>query len=65
MFAIALSRTAKEVRLQVNKANVRAQRAYERFGFVRIEEAVFDIGGGFVMDDYIMARSVDCATAGD
>ena len=63
VFDIALSRGATEMRLQVNKANVRAQRAYERFGFVRIEEAVFDIGGGFVMDDYIMARSVECATA--
>jgi hypothetical protein len=26
-----------------------------------VEAAVFDIGGGFVMDDYIMARSVDGA----
>ncbi len=52
---------ADEVRLQVNKANVRAQRAYERAGFVRIEEAVFDIGGGFVMDDYIMARRMGCS----
>jgi RimJ/RimL family protein N-acetyltransferase len=42
----------------VNKANVRAQRAYEQFGFRRIEDAVFDIGGGYVMDDYIMARRV-------
>ena len=56
--ALATARDASEVRLQVNKANIRAQRAYERAGFVRIEEAVFDIGGGFVMDDYIMARRV-------
>ena len=58
VFDLANDRGASEVRLQVNKANVRAQRAYERSGFVRIEEAVFDIGGGFVMDDYIMARRV-------
>ena len=56
--ALATGRGAREVRLQVNKANLRAQRAYERSGFRRIEEAVFDIGGGFVMDDYIMARPV-------
>ena len=58
VFALAAGRGAREVRLQVNKANVRAQRAYDRFGFRRIEEAVFDIGGGFVMDDFIMARPV-------
>ena len=58
VLALAANRGAREVRLQVNKANLRAQRAYERFGFQRIEEAVFDIGGGFVMDDFIMARRV-------
>ena len=58
VFALAAGRGAREVRLQVNKANLRAHRAYERFGFRRIEEAVFDIGGGYVMDDYIMARPV-------
>ena len=64
VFALAKSRGAREVRLQVNKANLRAQRAYERFGFMRIEEAVFDIGGGFVMDDYILSRGVDCPASG-
>ena len=58
IFAMATERGAREVRLQVNKDNVRARRAYLRFGFVQIEEAVFDIGGGYVMDDYIMARPV-------
>ena len=58
VFAMASERGAQEVRLQVNKANLRAQRAYERFGFVRTGEAVFDIGGGYVMDDYILAKAV-------
>ena len=58
VFALAVERGAREVRLQVNKANLRAQRAYERFGFRRIDEAVFDIGGSYVMDDYIMACPV-------
>ena len=58
IFAVASERGMREVRLQVNKGNVRAQRAYERYGFGHIEEAVFDIGGGYVMDDYIMARAV-------
>jgi GNAT superfamily N-acetyltransferase len=61
VFSLAAQHGACEVRLQVNKGNTRAQSAYERFGFRRVEAAVFDIGGGFVMDDYIMARSVDGA----
>jgi ribosomal protein S18 acetylase RimI-like enzyme len=56
--AIEISRQlgATGIWLQVNKQNIRAIRAYERAGFHRESEAVFDIGGGFVMDDYIMAR---------
>lgn len=59
IFTLAAKRHSREVRLQVNKGNVRAQRAYERFGFRQIENAVFDIGGGYVMDDFIMSRAVD------
>ena len=58
VFAEASEREMREMRLQVNKGNVRAQRAYERHGFERVEEAVFDIGGGYIMDDFIMARTV-------
>jgi ribosomal protein S18 acetylase RimI-like enzyme len=39
--------------LQVNKANA-AKNFYLKLGFQVREEAVFDIGNGFVMDDYIM-----------
>jgi ribosomal protein S18 acetylase RimI-like enzyme len=56
VFAVAVERGAREVRLQVNKGNVRAQRVYERAGFRIAEAAVFDIGGGFVMDDFVMVR---------
>ncbi|MBI2929901.1 MAG: GNAT family N-acetyltransferase [Verrucomicrobia bacterium] len=49
---------AAVVYLQVNKQNLRAIRAYERAGF-RITQAICgDIGGGFVMDDYVMVREV-------
>jgi GNAT superfamily N-acetyltransferase len=42
--------------LSVNKRNARAIAAYKRNGFVVVESVVTDIGGGFVMDDYIMAK---------
>jgi ribosomal protein S18 acetylase RimI-like enzyme len=42
--------------LNVNKNNAQAIRAYARSGFAVREAVVVDIGGGFVMDDYIMAK---------
>ena len=39
--------------LNVNKDNS-AKKMYESQGFKVYEEAVFDIGNGFVMDDYLM-----------
>lgn len=44
--------------LTVNKRNERARRIYERAGFTVREAKVFDIGGGFVMDDYVMAKAL-------
>lgn len=41
------------VQLHVNKQNP-ARRFYEKLGFFVAQEAVFDIGHGFVMDDCIM-----------
>lgn len=42
--------------LQVNKRNTGAIRFYRAAGFEIVRAAVFDIGGGFVMDDYVMAK---------
>ncbi|MEW6314175.1 MAG: GNAT family N-acetyltransferase [Pseudomonadota bacterium] len=44
--------------LAVNKHNENAIAAYRKHGFEVVEEVVRDIGDGFVMDDYIMAREV-------
>jgi ribosomal protein S18 acetylase RimI-like enzyme len=54
----AIQRASKtnvsEIILQVNKAN-KAKDFYAHLGFQIKEEAIFDIGNGFVMDDYIMS----------
>lgn len=44
--------------LNVNKRNAQAIRAYERHGFAIRAAVVNDIGNGFVMDDYLMAKSL-------
>jgi diamine N-acetyltransferase len=44
--------------LSVNKRNTKAIATYRRNGFIIAESVVTDIGGGFVMDDYIMAKEL-------
>lgn len=43
-----------KVQLTVNKYNQRTISVYEKYGFKKVKEAVFDIGQGYVMDDYVM-----------
>ena len=51
-----------EIHLNVNKHNKNALRAYQKAGFTIIKEECNDIGGGFVMDDYVMSCKInlDC-----
>lgn len=44
------------VYLTVNKDNAGSVAAYTHMGFTVAREQVADIGGGYVMDDYIMER---------
>jgi ribosomal protein S18 acetylase RimI-like enzyme len=44
--------------LAVNKQNEQAIRAYTQYGFRIRDKAVTDIGHGFVMDDYIMEKTL-------
>lgn len=44
--------------MQVNKQNKKAIAAYLKAGFQIAKEAVFEIGGGYVMDDYLMERAL-------
>lgn len=43
--------------LTVNKYNSNTIKAYEKWGFKSVDAVVTDIGGGFVMDDFIMEFS--------
>jgi len=51
-------RGCRRLVLQVNKNNASAIDAYRRNGFEVIEATKFDIGGGFEMDDFVMAKDV-------
>ena len=44
--------------LAVNKSNQGAIAAYLKHGFQVVDAVVKDIGGGFVMDDYVMVKSI-------
>jgi ribosomal protein S18 acetylase RimI-like enzyme len=44
--------------LTVNKQNSGAIAVYRKSGFTVREEATFDIGNGFVMDDYVMEMAL-------
>jgi diamine N-acetyltransferase len=48
--------TGRTLMLTVNKRNHKAIAAYEKHGFVIRDSVVVDIGGGFVMDDYVMEK---------
>ena len=46
------------VGLTVNKYNKDTIEAYERCGFIKGEAVVFDIGAGYIMDDYRMEKPI-------
>ena len=49
---------ARFLRLNVNKHNEKAIRAYQRNGFVTVESVKNDIGNGFFMDDFVMQKTL-------
>ena len=55
---IARERSFKTLSLTVNKANFKAIATYRKIGFAIRDSIIVDIGGGFVMDDYVMAREL-------
>jgi ribosomal protein S18 acetylase RimI-like enzyme len=55
---ICRERNFRIIRLTVNKHNVRSIAWYEHMGFTNAGPVVKDIGGGFVMDDFVMEKKV-------
>jgi ribosomal protein S18 acetylase RimI-like enzyme len=47
----------------VNRNNAQAIAAYRRNGFDVAREVVVDIGGGFMMDDFVMSKDLDAPGA--
>lgn len=54
----AKNNNCKAVYLTVNRGNKKGVRAYNKFGFKIIAEEDFDIGNGFIMDDYIFEYKI-------
>ncbi|MDX2217825.1 MAG: GNAT family N-acetyltransferase [Burkholderiales bacterium] len=46
------------IMLTVNKGNASSIAVYDRAGFTVRESAVFDIGNGYVMDDFVMEKRI-------
>lgn len=56
--AFARGKTLTEITLMVNKTNFSARQFYEQNGFINTAPVVKDIGGGFVMDDYLYTKKL-------
>lgn len=52
------SKGCDSIFLTVNKYNAGSIAAYEAMGFETTDQAVTDIGNGYVMDDYIMTKQL-------
>lgn len=59
LMEMAKNRHRRAIELTVNKYNDAAIAFYEKTGFERIDAVVSDIGGGYVMDDFIYRLSID------
>ncbi len=53
---VAEENGCRRIELTVNRGNLSSIAAYEGMGFERTGTRVAEIGGGFVMDDYVMEK---------
>lgn len=56
--AYAKENQCSSIWLTCNKYNDRTLAIYKKMGFVIFEEAVNDIGNGYVMDDYYLRKEL-------
>ncbi|WP_298903916.1 GNAT family N-acetyltransferase [uncultured Psychroserpens sp.] len=54
----ATNHACKTITLTVNRFNTNSINAYEKLGYIKTRTAIKDIGEGYVMDDYIMERTL-------
>ena len=59
---VARARGCNRLVLAVNKNNRNAIAAYLKHGFRIVDATMKDIGGGFVMDDYVMEKAIEPLT---
>jgi ribosomal protein S18 acetylase RimI-like enzyme len=48
----------KQIRLTVNKNNSNSIAIYQKLGFKKTDAIVTDIGQGYVMDDFVLVRTI-------
>ena len=58
MISEIVARGGRKAWLTVNRKNARAIEFYERNGFDNAGKMITDIGGGFVMDDFVMEKNL-------
>ncbi len=51
---ISKRKNLKKIQLTINKYNSETLEKYKKWGFRITDSVITDIGGGFVMDDYVM-----------
>lgn len=56
--ALALASGCTSIVLYVNRRDTQAVQTYERAGYLIKRECDFDSGNGYVMDDYLMEKSL-------
>lgn len=56
--AVAAEKGCSAVWLTVNRGNDQAIAAYQKLGYTTVREQVADIGQGYVMDDFVMEKSL-------
>jgi diamine N-acetyltransferase len=57
VYQLALDSNISQLDLTVNKYNP-AYNAYLKLGFENIDSVQVDIGGGYIMDDYVMIKKI-------